>query len=171
MPVMLEAIGAGVREGIEGQRIGTSAVCASNRQLGSVTNGRTHRVRPDDRKRKAEETVQRGGRGDRSAGCRETRNTSLMTSRMRVWPLPSEPTHSPWSGGSRLNWFAPADEPNRWSKWLRPSKLVMRFGFEVVTGFGWVMTPTGVPPVLWLRSGASGPSPRPAISKLSIPPG
>src|SRR5215469_10768199 len=84
-----------------------------------------------------------------------TRMTSLMTSRTRVLPLPSEPTHSPWSGGSRLNWFPPADEPNRWSKWSRPAKLVRRFGFEVVTGVGWVMAPTGVPPELWLRSGAS----------------
>src|SRR5215467_1163338 len=97
--------------------------------------------------------------------------TSLMTSRTRVLPLPSEPTHSPWSGGSRLNWFPPADEPNRWSKWLRPAKLVMRFGFEVVTCFGWVMAPTGVPPELALRSGPSEPSLGPATSKLSIPPG
>src|SRR5919201_4896149 len=30
------------------------------------------------------------------------------------------PTHSPWSGGSRLNWLPPA--ASRWSVWSSPSQ-------------------------------------------------
>src|SRR6266516_1396468 len=46
------------------------------------------------------------------------------------------PTHSPWSGGSRLNWLPPP--ANRWSVWSRPShpRLFSFTTTEVLEGVG-----------------------------------
>src|SRR6059036_3351134 len=46
------------------------------------------------------------------------------------------PTHSPWSGGSRLNWLPPPAK--RWSVWSRPSHPLL-FSFTttgVLEGVG-----------------------------------
>src|SRR5260221_561876 len=93
-----------------------------------------------------------------------------MVSTMRVLPLPSVPTQRPWSGGSRLNWLEWAVEPKRFWKWLRPSKLAVNPGVEVVTGCGWLAAPTDVlPPELWLRFEVIAPS-EPVPGGSNLPP-
>ncbi len=69
---VLEAVGAGVREGIEGQHVEEPVSRLRVVQAARVGDERPERdrVRPDDRRRIAEETVQRRGRGYRRPGCR-----------------------------------------------------------------------------------------------------
>ena len=76
------------------------------------------------------------------------------------------PTHSPWSGGSRLNWVSvKAPVPAvRWSKWFRPAKCVVPVESTTfcVFGVGAIVGTGAGPPPPWtwppLASSGSGPS-------------
>src|SRR5260370_15777383 len=69
---VMEAIGARVREGIEGQRVEEPVSRLRVIQAARIGDERPERGRvpSDDRRRITEEAVQRRGRGYRRAGCR-----------------------------------------------------------------------------------------------------
>src|SRR5438874_1775047 len=104
-------------------------VVGSNRQDGSVTNGPCWPV-----VRLIAGGYPKNGLSPTTPVCAEPSAPNTWMASLTASTTCPLPVHSPWSGGSRLNWLPPL--VSRCCRWLMPSKLCITRGPLRTTLFG-----------------------------------
>src|SRR2546421_5181397 len=104
-------------------------VVGSNRQDGSVTNGPCWPVA-----RLIAGGYPKNGLSPTTPVCAEPSAPNTWMASLTASTTCPLPAHSPWSGGSRLNWLPPL--VSRCCRWLMPSKLCITRGPLRTTLFG-----------------------------------
>ncbi len=104
-------------------------VVGSYKQVGSVTNGPCWPV-----VRSIEGGYPKNGFSPTTPVCADPSVPRTWMASLTASTTCPLPTHSPWSGGSRLNWLPPL--VSRCWRWLIPSKLARTCGPLRVTLFG-----------------------------------